>query len=238
MTGVTHGHEGHRKRIIQKLESGALQQHELLEVLLFNAVPRRNTNDLAHRLLAEFGTIKGIFSASMQQLQRVAGVGENVAAYLYCVGRFIDDFLALEEEVYPKTFDRDSFLPFVKRAYAALKREVVDAYLLDHDGNIFMRKRFENDSMYSVKFAPEELARVLSLGEPAGLVLVHNHPFGKADSSETDDAMTTNCQLICSMQNVLLCDHVIYAPDGVYSYYLSGKLKKISEKYSIKKVFP
>ena len=53
-------HEGHRKRIIQKLETGALLDHELLEIMLFSMLPRRNTNDIAHRLLQKFGSIEEI----------------------------------------------------------------------------------------------------------------------------------------------------------------------------------
>jgi len=66
--------------------------------------------------------------------------------------------------------------------------------------------------------------------------MVHNHPFGDAVSSEKDDMMTKNLQMLCSMHNRLFCDHIIYAPNGMYSYYLSGKLKEISENYSISKV--
>ena len=58
-------HDGHRHRIIEKLDTGVLCEHELLEILLFNALPRRNTNDLAHRLLTAFGSIRGVFSASV-----------------------------------------------------------------------------------------------------------------------------------------------------------------------------
>ena len=68
-------HDGHRHRIIEKLDTGVLCEHELLEILLFNALPRRNTNDLAHRLLTAFGSIRGVFSASVEQLKLVDGVG-------------------------------------------------------------------------------------------------------------------------------------------------------------------
>ena len=66
--------------------------------------------------------------------------------------------------------------------------------------------------------------------------MVHNHPFGEAVPSDADDTMTKNCQLLCSVNNRLLCDHMIYAPSGVYSYYLSGRLSEISKQYSVGKV--
>ena len=79
-------HAGHRKRIIQKLESGTLLDHELLEIMLFSVLPRRNTNDLAHRLLNQFGSIHEVYAASMEELMKVPGIGESIAAHIRCTG--------------------------------------------------------------------------------------------------------------------------------------------------------
>ena len=78
--GITMGgiHEGHRARMRTKLmESGerVFADHELLEVLLYYAIPRRDTNELAHRLLEQFGSLQGVLSASAQELACVKGVG-------------------------------------------------------------------------------------------------------------------------------------------------------------------
>ncbi|MBS5023490.1 MAG: hypothetical protein KH054_10090 [Firmicutes bacterium] len=124
-------HDGHRHRIIEKLDSGNLCEHEILEILLFNAIPRRNTNELAHRLLAAFGSVRGIFSATVAQLKTVDGVGENVAAYLRCVGKFYEVYRAADEERFPKKFEAESFMAFVKENYAPADKEVLDFYLID-----------------------------------------------------------------------------------------------------------
>ena len=79
-------HEGHRKRIIQKLESGTLLDHEVLEILLFASLPRRNTNDIAHRLLQKFGSMQEVFSASQEELKKVKGIGDTTATNLRCIG--------------------------------------------------------------------------------------------------------------------------------------------------------
>ena len=79
-------HGGHRKRILSKIqkEEEVLEQ-ELLEYILFNAIPRRNTNDIAHRLLSRFETINGVLSATEEELCEVDGIGENAAAFLLCL---------------------------------------------------------------------------------------------------------------------------------------------------------
>ena len=230
-------HGGHRKRIIQKLESGALLEHELLEVLLFNAIPRRNTNDIAHRLLAEFGSIRAIFNTPIDVLKKVNGVGESVAAYLFCIGQFYKAYYDSDKsESYPEIFDPTTFLSYVKRAYEKEKKEVLDVFFLSADGTIIAKKRFGASNFFKAELSPEELVQFLVEYEPSGIVLVHNHPYGVAMPSQTDDETTAQCQIICSAQNVLFCDHAIYAPNGVYSYYLSGKMREITKSFSLKQM--
>ena len=80
-------HEGHRQRMYDKLKNDdGLFDHELLEILLFNALPRKNTNPIAHELLDTFGSLAGVLAADTEKLKAVNGVGENVALYLKCIG--------------------------------------------------------------------------------------------------------------------------------------------------------
>ncbi len=226
-------HEGHRLRAYQKIQKDALADHEWLEILLYNAVPRKNTNELAHALIFKFGSVDKVFEATMEELQQVSGVGVNIAAYLCCVGHFMRNRKAKEELTYYGKFDSRSFLPFVKKAYENVLVEVVDLYLLDGEGRVLKKQRFSIDSISTVRVIPEELSSFLLTKNASGAVMVHNHPFGEATPSEADDSMTKNCQVLCSMHNRLLCEHIIYAPNGMYSYYLSGRMREISEKYSV-----
>jgi DNA repair protein RadC len=100
-----------------------------------------------------------------------------------------------------------------------------------------VKQRFSVDSLFKVDVIPEELSAFLLTEQASGAVMVHNHPFGSAYPSEADDKMTINAQMLCSMHNLLLCDHIIYAPNGMYSYYLNGDLQNISQKYSSSSLF-
>lgn len=226
-------HDGHRARMRQKAEKGELEEHEWLEVLLFNAIPRRNTNEIAHALLLRFGSIQRVFSARTEDLLSVDGVGESVATYLRTVGCFYEKFREKEEKRYYGKFEHNAFLSFVNDSYYGIEVEVLDLYLLNGEGLVVDKKRFSVEQLYSVKVIPEELTSFLLQREGSGVVMVHNHPRGDACPSAADDAMTKNCQLLCSMHNRLLCDHVIYAPNGVYSYYLSERMQGISRRYSV-----
>ncbi|MBQ9730021.1 MAG: hypothetical protein IJV80_04325 [Clostridia bacterium] len=227
------GHEGHRQRIIKKLDSGALEEHELLEILLFNAVPRRNTNDLAHRLLAAFGSIKGVFSASIEQLSAVNGIGSGIAAYLVCIGKFYEYYRELPKAEYPEHFELETFIQFVKGAYKNLKQEVLDVYLLDESSSVLLRRRFTLNQKGFVEVSPDDFSKLMIEYSPSGIVVVHNHLYGTSTPSVADDRTTKQVQVACSFHNVLFCDHLIYSPFGVYSYYKDGKMQKISQECSI-----
>ena len=228
-----HEHGGHRQRIIKKLEQGVLLEHELLEVFLFNAIPRRNTNDIAHKLLAQFKTMRGVFNAKLEELKRVDGIGESVAAYIVCAGKIFEKFYEFDKMVIPVHFDQNSFFSFVKSAYAKEEKEVLDFYLFDEEKKIINRKRFSRFESSKVDLDPTEFTKILVEEKPVGVVAVHNHPNGTCAPSKADDKTTAQLLLATSFQNILFCDHFIYGNDGVYSYYLDGKMKEYSEKYSV-----
>ena len=231
-------HSGHRQRMYEKLREGKLLEHEKLEALLFNAVPRRNTNELAHRLIARFGTIRGIFDASMEQLTSVDGIGESVASYLCLIGSFYNSYYSSGGEERPKRYERVGFKEYVRRAYAYHEEEVLDFYLLDKNGNICLKRRFTGveGAGHSVELSPEAFTAMLVEEKPAGIVAVHNHPTGASTPSEADDATTAKCQMACSFHNVLFCDHLIYGAGSVYSYYETGKMREISKECSVEQV--
>ena len=217
-------HDGHRQRMFERVQRGDLQEHEWLEVLLFPALPRVNTNEIAHRLLAKFRTIPNVFSAAEKELMQVEGVGKSVAAYLRTIGHFYEKYYAKEEKYFLGKYSRAAFIPFVKQVYEKESYEVVDVYLLDGAGEVFFRKRFTDQNSGKVQLLPEDLTRVILENQPSGIVLVHNHPDGVAEPSPTDDYTTNKCQMVCSFHNIMFCDHIIYGQSGLYSYYLQEKL--------------
>ena len=226
-----HEHEGHRERLREKIRLGACCEHEYLEMFLCYAIPRRNTNDIAHRLLSKFGCLPKVFAAPTDELQGVDGVGESVAVLLKCMGKFCEDYVNLfqSSNTLPQTSDRASFLSFINRTYAQLDREVLDVYLIDANSNIFRRERFSSQREKTVNVETEAFASLLVNARPSGIILVHNHPSGDPEPSSQDDETTKQCTWICSAQNVVLCNHYIYASRGIYDYYGSGKLKAIAK---------
>ena len=226
-------HSGHRLRLMRKIEDESICPHELLELLLFYAIPRQNTNPLAHRLLAEFGSVYNILSASVAQLVRVNGIGERTATFLVKIGKLVNLVNEQEQSTFPAVFERESFLPYAKREYSRLPYEVLDMFFLDAENVVLRRRRFSTANAKNVFLKIDELSEELVKDNVSGLVIVHNHPSGNVKPSAKDDLTTKKCQSLCNMHNVLLCEHIICGESGVYSYYGCGRLAELSRECSL-----
>lgn len=226
-------HEGHRQRILQRLEESgeSLQDHELLEMMLFNAIPRKNTNGIAHSLIDAFGSLYGVFHATPAQLRSVKGVGPEVAAFLRCNGLI---FSRIEKpKTNPIKFNLQSFSEHVSKSFASLDQEVIEIFCLDGSERVKGSRRFTSDSANKVQVRSEEINRYIVGIMPNGIVAAHNHPEGTCRPSEEDDRFTAQLMMTCSLNNVKFYDHLITGKDGVYSYFRVGKMEDIRKKYHV-----
>lgn len=225
-------HEGHRRRMYEKLKSGEyLYEHELLEILLFNAYARKNTNPIAHALLNAFGTIKDVLNADVDELCAVEGVGESVALYLKCIGECVKSAGKASGIALLKNYD--DFISFARMRMRGKTSEVLELYCMNKSGKVSKSFSFTSDERDKVRVDTDRVAKVISDVKPYGLLIVHNHLSGNSSPSENDDRFTMEIQLMCSINNVRLYDHCIYAGDNnIYSYFMSGKIDEIKRKFS------
>lgn len=229
---------GHRARLMKKAKREPLSDAELLELLLFYAVPRRNTSDIAHEILGISGSIQEALRTPPEKLKRINGVGENVALFIKC----LHDLCTRCEVEAPKRqpltvkVTYAEFWTLLDGIYRHETKEVVDVYLLDSTSKIFACQRLAEGEVSSVEFTANALAKIIIDDSPAGLFIVHNHPHGTTKPSKADKQVTKKCQLLCSLHNVMFCDHIIYARGQIYSYYESGKMQPISMNFAVKTV--
>lgn len=226
-------HEGHRQRMYEKLKSGDnLFEHEVLEILLYNAYPRINTNPIAHALLERFPSITAVLQADINELTSVEGVGEQTAIYLKCVGRCFELFNRTDCFAVIKC--RADLNAFIELRMGGHRVEVLELYAMDKNGKVTRISSFTSRENDKVVVPPEDIVRFISNVKPYSLIIAHNHTCEKSDPSVPDDNFTKQVQIICSMNNVQLRDHLIYAEGGdIFSYYDSGRLQKIYDSYSI-----
>ena len=230
-------HEGHRKRMYEKLKNGsALYDHELLEILLFNAIPRKNTNPVAHSLIETFGSLAGVLDAEADELLSVDGVGESVALYLKCVGECLKrtgsantGFVLLKTRK-----DIDDFVTMRLRHKTA---EVLEFYFLDKSGRMTSIHHFTCEDEHKVNIASQKISYVLASARPHSVVIAHNHPNESAAPSQADKLFTREMQVICSLNGVDLKDHCILGANGeIFSYFRSGAIDGIKRDYTFRNV--
>ncbi|MDE5729082.1 MAG: hypothetical protein K2I20_02790 [Clostridia bacterium] len=231
-------HEGHRSRMYEKLKNGdGLYEHELLEILLFNAFPRKNTNPVAHSLLKTFGTINGVLSAEVDELCTVEGVGESVALYLKCIGMCVLKQNKPKSAAVAVLKSYEDFQDFVRLRFRGKTEEVLELYCLEKNGQIKKIFTYSTNESSQVEVDTDRVSKAIATTKPYGMLIAHNHLSGNSKPSANDDDFTAAVQLLCSINNVNLHDHCIYAGEGnVYSYFLSGKIDEIKRNFSYQKL--
>ena len=211
-------HADHRKRMMKRyIENGidSFEKHELLEMLLFSVFTRCNTNDISHRLLNEFKSIKGVLSSAAQDLASVKGIGENAAAKICFLGD-IYRYVALETLGTVVLNNSDSVIEFC--------REIVDVSATEFFLILFMDKKRTLITKYLVKGhinhvdldKREIMTKAVSPGCEYAIA-VHNH-FGEfIKPSAADITATNNLRMFLNTVKVDLLDHLIITGDSHYS---------------------
>ena len=220
-------HDGHRARKKEQFRTHGLDafaDHEVLELLLFYAIPRIDTNPVAHRLIDRFGSLDAVLSAPPEELEKVEGVGEHAATLLSLM------------------------LPLVRRAYMAAKKGGVALGTTEQQGRYFCALFFgaRQEAFYEACLdAKGKLLRCFKIADgsvdavninircivenalrchASAVVLSHNHPSGVALPSPDDNATTLMVYDALRTVDIQLLDHIIVADDDFVSLRENGLL--------------
>lgn len=232
-------HEGHRKRMRERFLNSrdGLQDHELLEILLYGAIPRKNTNEIAHRLLDAFGSLSGVLKADYAQLMTVEGIGETAAVYLCCIAQCMEQADREENLRLPNATNFEQVSQYFSRRFRDIRQEVIELYTGDCHETLTLAGRYTSNKPDKARVLPESIGKILASKQPYCIILVHTHPFGECLPSRQDDLFTGQVQLLCAMHNVKFYDHLIVSPKGIYSYHRAGKMDEIRKEYSMDAIF-
>ena len=207
-------HSGHRQRMREKMLAGEdFPPHELLEMLLGFAIPRKNTNDIAHRLLERFGSLEGVFGAPYGELIAVRGMGVRSAFLMRVI------FLAyryLEKEHSKERLCLDSLGKLGKYAevlFGGMKCEAVYAVLLDSRLCLVDCIRLAGGSSTGAEVGLDSIVNCPSLGRSAAAVILHNHPEGDPTASEEDRDFVARAAELFAMKGVEVIEHLVVAGD-------------------------
>lgn len=218
-------HEGHRARMKKKLlENGerSLADHELLEVLLYYAIPRRDTNELAHRLLKQFGSLQGVLSAPVQELACVSGVGQQAALLLGMVQMLCRRAAQREKEQILNSVDACG--AYFTELLGSSRREMLWQVCLDGKGKVLSSRCLAEGDVSMAAVSVRQVVEYALRAGAVGVVLAHNHPSGVALPSQEDIATTRHIRDALRTMNIQLVDHIVVADGDYVSMAASGML--------------
>ncbi len=187
--------------------------HEILELLLFFAIPRGDVNPLAHRLIDEFGSLAGVLEASPADLGKVAGVGESTAALLHLMPPLLKRYQMskITGQIYNNT---EKLANLLLGYYADKPMETATAVLLDNMCRLIRICEIGQGSACAVKISDRKLLQVVLQYNAANVVLAHNHPRGECLPSRADLNETARLRSLLKQIDVHLVDHIIVAENN------------------------
>ena len=221
------GAEGHRQRLRALLLTAgpdSVADHELLELVLFLALPRRDTKPIARAMLQRFGSFANAIAAPLPELRAIDGMGEAGAAALKTVQAAALRLMRAEVQGQPVLSNWDQLMDYLN---AMLSRERVEQFrilFLDNRNRLLADEAQAKGTVNHTPVYPREVAkRALELHATA-LILVHNHPSGDPTPSRPDIEMTREIKAALAVLSVTVHDHIIVGNGKWLSFRKEGLL--------------
>lgn len=212
-------HDGHRRRFKEEFlaRPDSFPDHKVLELLLFYANPRGDTNPTAHALMARFDSISGVLDALPEELEKVPGVGEHTIVLLKAVkemtGRYFSSRASLGEIV--RSIEDAGAL--LKDYFAGARTERVYLLCMDGKGKSLGVRQVGEGSVDSAQFAPRAIVEAALSLNASRVILAHNHVSGIAIPSPEDRAATEKMKEVLWTVGIKLEDHLIFTDDDMVS---------------------
>ena len=208
-------HQGHRERVRERfLKTGfdGFSDVNILEMILFYSVPRKDTNELAHTLLDEFGSLSGVLDASYDSLIKIKGISPNTASHLTMITKL---FQVYETDKFKKEKiilkNSETTGQYCISKFIGETNEKLYAILLDNNNAVIksalISKGTPNTASVNLRLIVEQVV----VSHATSVILAHNHPNGVAAPSSDDIQSTLLVSNTLSNINVRLLDHIIVA---------------------------
>lgn len=217
----------HRKRLRERFMSGgadALPDYELLELVLFRAIPRQDVKPLARRMIDKFGDYNAVLSANPRELSKLHGVGDAVIVELKIVEAAAQRLARSRVMERHAVSSWDALIAYCRTIMAHREVEQFRILFLDRRNVLIADEEQARGTVDHVPVYPREVVkRALELNASA-IILVHNHPSGDPTPSESDIVMTRRIDEAATTLGITVHDHIIVGRSGELSFRATGHL--------------
>lgn len=218
-------HDGHRARMRERFLQEGLEHFtdiQVLELLLFYCISRRDTNPIAHALLEHFGSLSQVLEAPVEELSAVAGIGENAAVFLHLVtqvGRVYLTDRVSKMKVLPTL---ESCAQYMQPLFFGQKVEMVYLLCLDAKCKVLSCRKIAEGNVNVTGLSVRKIVETALSANASSVVLAHNHPGGFAIPSAEDVQTTRRVAAALRAVDVHFIDHIVVADDDYVSMIQSG----------------
>ncbi|MDR2817666.1 MAG: DNA repair protein RadC [Oscillospiraceae bacterium] len=204
-------HKNHRARVRQRFENDGLKnfaEHEVLELLLFFAIPQKDTNILAHNLIKKFGSLENVLRAPRSLLIKENGVGGSVATLIKLVMAI--SLYCKAHESSKRTFKGiRNIAEFMITKFEGQSKEQLYVLCLDALSNVTAMESLFEGEINCVAVSWRKIVQYVILSNASDIILCHNHPSGLPVPSSNDVFFTKSLRDILKPINVTIVDHII-----------------------------
>ena len=218
-------HDGHRERLKNRFLQEGLDHFEelhVLELLLFYAIPRKDTNPIAHGLLDRFGSLVGVLEATVEELETVPGITRHAALLLHLIpqtGRYYQIKRSEPGKVLRTIRECGAFLmPY----FCGRENETVFLLCLDAKCKVLCCKMVGEGSVNSASVPIRRVVEMALNANATSVVLAHNHPSGLAMPSDEDIMTTQRLARAMEAVEIILADHIVVSDGDFVSMVQSG----------------
>ncbi len=214
-------HEGHRQRLKKRFITEGLasfEDHQALELLLFYALPRKDTNEIAHKLLDTFGSMKNMFEADIDDLVNIDGVGEHVASLVKLIPELATRYWFTGEQQAFQITSIESAAEFAKSLLYGKPAEHFYIACLDAAYKVKSTRMLSKGTPSETPVYIRHIAESAFRSGTDKVLIAHNHPGGNPAPSQKDIKLTIRVMEAMEPLGVTLVDHIIIANDRSFSF--------------------
>ena len=231
---MAHENDGHRSRLRERMLKEGLssfQDHEVLELLLFQYIPRKDTNKIAHNLLDKFGSFSGILNALPEQLMTVDGISQVTACNLAMLKEVFQRYkLSDTKKISLKGLS--SIVKYAQLLSADSYTERLVAVYVDHSTNFLYQEDFTSNSATQVNVDSKRIVSTAMRVNAAGVMLFHCHVDGECKPSDDDIRFTEKLYFALASINLVLLEHMIFNGKGdYYSFFKENAIDEMAKKF-------
>lgn len=230
-------HAGHRQRVKERFLREGLEKftpREILELILFYAIPQGDVNPVADALLDTFGTLNAVLSADLPSLQRVRGVGGHTALLL---SLFLPVFRYYHVANMGDSIVLDSATKagqYVQSLFLGCQRERFYLICLNSRAGVLRCVQFDQGTASEIAVPPRLLVEATLSSNATQVIFAHNHPGGLCKPSLDDELFTRRMMVTLTPLDIPVIDHIVVSDAGFYSFHKEGRMEDIKKDVQIR----